>query len=697
MARADLKILTPPALLSGVVVLLWGFATGNAIPAAVLALVLEGRRWIPIEWDFDEEGQSQAFYMSVLLMAAAMVLSWVLDEESAASFNVMLWMPFLFLPLEFVQRYGKRDFVVLNTFFFLTKRRLDLDRKEGREVAPMEINTGYPYILITLISACCVEKEVTHLWAWFCIAFLLLIFSVARARGMRPWGMLLVMPIVFALSWGGTQVLESAHEWAERHFRNRNFIQSSSTRTTSFMSQIGELGKVQLSPQIEWRVWSDEHPQYLRLASYNNYNQRRWSYSYVQEGFDGWFESFKKHEKYVVNLDSGETTYFRKKDEAQVRAMDPDGGALIRGTITHTDPSAVVPTLNQFMAISDIPGGVTFAEVNSMGTMRLVDRGAVINYRLHLDPDEEPQDKLPVEGIDLKIPEAEQAVVREFARKLGLHELESEKEVVQAIISYFGREFTYSTDFDPGEFDYQTTHLDWFLNDVKCGHCEYYATAATLLLRECGIAARYTTGYSVNERSGDRWNVRGTNAHAWTRAFIDGKWINVDATPADLRGVAEQKVTVVDWVRERIAMLREDFFIWRQSEENKSALLQRGGIVVGLLVLWIFFRLWQHRSKEVSPETLGAGWDGEKVITPLHGLQRALARTVGAREGGETLSQWLRRAVQEEMLDDETVERAIVLHQKMRFDPVAKADVQPELKELAAAMKKQLKTQKRKP
>jgi len=73
-----------------------------------------------------------------------------------------------------------------------------------------------------------------------------------------------------------------------------------------------------------------------------------------------------------------------------------------------------------------------------------------------------------------------------------------------------------------------------FLFGEQQGHCEYFASAAVLLLRAAGVPARYVTGFR-----GGEWNtlgnyvaVRGDRAHAWAEAFLPGVgWLRVDATP----------------------------------------------------------------------------------------------------------------------------------------------------------------------
>jgi hypothetical protein len=273
--------------------------------------------------------------------------------------------------------------------------------------------------------------------------------------------------------------------------------------------------------------------------------------------------------------------------------------------------------------------------------------------------------------------------------QLDLRSMEDPLEVIATIKHYFNSEFEYSTQFDPGEVDYERSRIEWFLNDVKCGHCEYYATAAVLLLREVGIPSRYAMGYAVSERGSDCWNVRGTNAHAWTRAYIDGNWINVDLTPPDLRGVTSQGgMSSVDWLRERINLIREDFFIWRQDAANRSGLLVKVSIAVALLLLWILYRLWKHRARREPPKWSFARWAGDPVVTPLHRLERTIQKKVGPRAEGEPYSVWVEKLATLDGVDQELVSKVIQSHQEMRYDPTAEVDLKV-LRELVKELKRQ--------
>lgn len=80
--------------------------------------------------------------------------------------------------------------------------------------------------------------------------------------------------------------------------------------------------------------------------------------------------------------------------------------------------------------------------------------------------------------------------------------------------------------------------VSYFLTDSHQGYCAHYATAATLILREMGIPARFVSGYAADlPGGGQSVNVPDQNAHAWVELYVDGfGWQPADVTPAGAFG-----------------------------------------------------------------------------------------------------------------------------------------------------------------
>ncbi len=76
--------------------------------------------------------------------------------------------------------------------------------------------------------------------------------------------------------------------------------------------------------------------------------------------------------------------------------------------------------------------------------------------------------------------------------------------------------------------------VSWFLTDSHRGYCAHYATAATLILREMGIPARFVGGYAADLPGGpEAVAVPDENAHAGVELYVDGfGWQPVDVTPS---------------------------------------------------------------------------------------------------------------------------------------------------------------------
>jgi len=121
--------------------------------------------------------------------------------------------------------------------------------------------------------------------------------------------------------------------------------------------------------------------------------------------------------------------------------------------------------------------------------------------------------------------------LRQLATSLAAEGL-TPAEIVERVVGHFHSGYRYS--LNVGAFR-TTDPLAEFMFEKKKGYCEYFASAATVLLRLSGVPARYVTGYAVRSfhRSGDHYVIRDSDAHAWTEAYIEGRgWVEADATPA---------------------------------------------------------------------------------------------------------------------------------------------------------------------
>ncbi|MCI4624981.1 MAG: transglutaminaseTgpA domain-containing protein [Candidatus Magnetoovum sp. WYHC-5] len=138
--------------------------------------------------------------------------------------------------------------------------------------------------------------------------------------------------------------------------------------------------------------------------------------------------------------------------------------------------------------------------------------------------------ELPDKHIYLQLPANIPQKIKDLVNTLTTGK-EKEKEIISALMSYFGNgKFTYSLEKLP----ISDTPLTDFLFELKYGNCEYFASALAVMLRLSGIPARLVGGYRgghYNE-TGKYYMVMQESAHVWVEAYTNDKgWFRLDATP----------------------------------------------------------------------------------------------------------------------------------------------------------------------
>jgi len=165
----------------------------------------------------------------------------------------------------------------------------------------------------------------------------------------------------------------------------------------------------------------------------------------------------------------------------------------------------------------------------------------------------------------LEVPPEINPRVRRLAARF-IAQTASPREKITAVIDYLQQHHHYSTSIDPGQGDPTSNFLLRGLD----GHCTYFASGATMLLRCLGVPTRFVSGYYAHERGAyDTTIVRQGDAHAWAESWVEGTgWVTVDATPAS--GMPETKSSWVqrtwEWLADIFAGARDQLvaFVVRQ-------------------------------------------------------------------------------------------------------------------------------------
>ena len=160
-------------------------------------------------------------------------------------------------------------------------------------------------------------------------------------------------------------------------------------------------------------------------------------------------------------------------------------------------------------------------------------------------------------------------------------------EFLKAIESFFLRTggFKYTLDYTQVRRNEELDPVEDFVRNHRSGHCEQFAAATTLMLRQQNIPARLVVGFHGGDFNSltDEFLVRASHAHAWVEAYLrpedcpqemidtgaagpGGAWMIVEATPA-------VSATGLDRTDEAIGLARsvwQDYILGRDADDSRA-------------------------------------------------------------------------------------------------------------------------------
>ncbi|MEZ6042771.1 MAG: transglutaminaseTgpA domain-containing protein [Planctomycetaceae bacterium] len=115
---------------------------------------------------------------------------------------------------------------------------------------------------------------------------------------------------------------------------------------------------------------------------------------------------------------------------------------------------------------------------------------------------------------------------------------------VNRVMAYLSPENGFRYSLTLTREDQSIDPVEDFLMNTKAGHCEYFASACTLLLQSAGVPARLVNGFSGSELNSvtGRNEVKQHHSHTWVEAWVDGNWLTLDPVPASDRQQAVSSV-----------------------------------------------------------------------------------------------------------------------------------------------------------
>lgn len=254
---------------------------------------------------------------------------------------------------------------------------------------------------------------------------------------------------------------------------------------------------------------------------------------------------------------------------------------------------------------------------------------------------------------------------------------------VRAVLEYLDRlEYTLEQPEKPATDPRDP--VEYFLFSARGGHCEYFATAAAMLLREMNIPTRLVNGYvggTLNEYGGF-YSVSQADAHSWIEVYFEGfGWLRFDPTPPDGRrgqntSFAFPKlreyldalrnkylIFVIDYnIRTQLDLLSNLGLQWSDQKfhVDKERITSIATAMGGLLVLFVAIRF-RRRKIRLS--------DSTKIMSDVI---RRFAHHDLRRHEAETPQSFARRVSRAGFPAGEKFEAFIEEYERLRFSTASK-------------------------
>lgn len=619
----------PPLLLSAGL-LLWGWCADLMLLATIMALLLESPRLHAVRWELSRRDFERAADLCTLAFATTLLYRFVDSRQFPNSLlTALTWLPLLFFLLIAAQRFSSAGAVPLSALFWSLRR--------GTGASGPVLSLDYAYVSLCALAASAANPRTPWFYAAVCVLAAYALWPAApRGRARWRWGLLLGGAIAagWGLHVGLAGVQAKLEELAMDYLASRwNDADPYRARTA-----IGDIGSLKASDRIALRIDTQGRPPppRLRQAAYDVYASGTWTTSarnfhpLVPDG-DRW------------SLAAGGGMPVR------ISAWLDSGRALL----------ALPPGTYRLTALN-----VAHAERNDLSAIRVMEGPDMLQFDAWSDA--RAQVESAPGANDLAAPANLAPLLDRVAQEAGLND-QAPQMVAQRLERFFTERFGYSLTLTRA--DGRARGLGDFLLTDRRGHCEYFATATVLLLRHAGVPARYATGYALQEYSAleRQYVVRARHAHAWALAWIDGRWQELDTTPARWAEEESDSASPLQLLYDLASLLNYLVARWRSAPGNP----ERGtGVWIWMTLPLALFLAWRlYRGRRVRGRA-GARPDDGPVSDPrVLAVLAGLARRGYARPAAAALQSWVTRLPLEELELRDALRRFVRDYYRWRFDP----------------------------
>lgn len=596
-----------------------------------MAIILETKHLTNRRWELTQKDFYRvADLMTIALLGMALFL--FLNARTYHFITTLIeWLPILFYPLVVVVAYSTTEKMTLDVLFYSLRRQKE----------PVQQSLDLDYFLMGLcLLAIGTNTDDLSLYFPFSAAVVLCCLFPLRPGRYRTGIWLLIAAFILVISTFTQHGIRQSHlafkakteQWIARWL-------SKITDPLKSTTALGKVGQLKLSDAIIFRIKPVDaggFPDLLHEASYDlpgNLRQLEWTV------MDRAFEAVPH-----VNDFTWRFSEATQDERAAIIYKEFDTGRALIPVPAALSQIRELPALelksNRYGAVqgSGLEPGPSFE----------------IKYRTRNPKSLFP----PPRAYDTHIPQ-------EFASLMSKIVSKGEYTGPEAVafVRRFFADFKYSlyhSDENRG-----ADPLSNFLLTRHAGHCEYFASATTLILRQMGIPARYVLGYSVQEfnESIGMYIVRQRHAHTWTIAWVDEKWLVVDTTPSSWYGIEQENSNPLQGVFDFIANHAFVMQLWWNDQKLEDYQLELY-LTGGMLALILIWRITTGKQVIITKEEGRPSDDPPPGSdSPFREVEAYLSQSGLKRSRGEVLKNWLIRIQKPELLP------LLTTHNRWRFDP----------------------------
>ena len=658
----------------------WGQQSGLLWIGVALGVVLESSRFIRARFDLASEDFRRIWNLCIVLTLAVAAIVFTTNDEGGGVINspsvnnasnatihtattLLRWLPMTLFLFVAAQKFSERGAISLSAIS-LTFRR---SRKVVDPAPERDVDVSYPYFMVCLFSTGFHSNQGAP--TYFLGQCVLLAWAIWPARSRRSGIIIWLAALMLAvmLGYGGTRSIGLLAQVSQGFDAQLlSWMLRPKTDSKQSMTSMGRIGKLKLSPRIIIRlepINGSLAPAYLREATYHSYHSPSQTWQSGSAG-NKFIDVPTEAGGLNWNLLPGVTNHSGARIACYLNGWSVDLKV----------PEGLLPLPTGSSRLENVPLNVAAIKMNQTGAVLASGPGLLIfNARFGSNSTFDSPPDTSTNLWDLSVPTNEVAALKQVILEMNIPGA-NEEHKFQAIQNFFADKFTYSTWQGPDKLaTTNVTPLSHFLSSSRSGHCEYFATATVLLLRELGIPARYAVGYSVHEASGKGYVVRERDAHAWCLAWNSRKniWEDFDTTPGSWIATEEQRAWMWQWLSDGWSWLRFQIakFRWGQTQLRQYVMWGMVPVLAALLFQIIFRRRKRKpavQNNKVSEKFFWPGPDSD-----FYQLAAKLSARGVLRQPCEPLADWLERALAEPAFAElrAPMQELLRLHYRYRFDP----------------------------